>query len=461
MQFREIIDTTRKTITKKILGNKYDEYEFFRKTPKKIIDETKNLINYHRKTCDLGEMKIFYSRNSIFLFNPFNFERHTGKMVKITNFKNEVIFNFRYIKNSRIGFRINELINYNWDNLVFFDDFYDAVIDLSGNLKIFNLKTNKSKYFFREIAMMLYEKSKVAKDIIKIYQNFEEIILLVIDKEIEIKDFLEYDSLISLIIDKYKMKNKKIIRKLPAVILHYIYFDERIYYEENNEVLNFISKNKRKFLKKFSDIKIKSFDSIIIYYLSFEIFDRIKITSEDQEEIRIIEDILKMARKLEVKNIVPRLKKVSSLKQLNNLHDKLVVKMNEQEIENIPKCEINISERNMKIGNFIVKKFKEYWNEGNIEFITNTKRLYLEGLKQSNCVYSYIWKIENGSCIILSYEEKGHIFTIEVIINENKFYVAQCLGRFNKRTEKSEEIKNKINSLNKLYPFILSKKSDF
>ena len=272
---------------------------------------------------------------------------------------------------------------------------------------------------------------------------------------------MEYDSLISLIIDKYKMKSKKIIRKLPAVILHYIYFDERIYYEENNEILNFISKNKRKFLEKFYDMRIKNFDGIIIYYLSFEIFDRIKITSEDQEEIRIIEDILKMARKLEVKNIVPRLKKVSSLKQLNNLHDKLVVKMNEQEIENIPKYEINISERNMKIGNFIVKKFKEYWNEGNIEFITNTKRLYLEGLKQSNCVYSYIRKIENGSCIILSYEEKGHIFTIEVIINENKFYVAQCLGRFNKRTEKSEEIKNKINSLNKLYPFILSKKSDF
>ena len=460
MQLKEIIDVSRKTIAKKILGNKYDEYEFFRKTPKKIIDETKNLIDYHRKTCVLGEMEIFYSRNSIFLFNPSDFERRAGKMVKITNFKNEVIFNFRYIENSRIGFRINELINYNWDNLVFFDDFYDAIIDLSGNLKIFNFKTNTSKYFFPEIAMILYEKSKVAKDIIKIYQKFEEIILLVIDKEIEIKDFFKYDSLISLIIDKYKMKNKKIIRKLPAVILHYIYFDKRIYYEENNEILNFISKNKKNFLKKFSDIKIKSFDSIIIYYLSFEIFDRIKITSEDQEEIRIIEDILKMARKLEVKNIVPRLKKVSSLKQLNNLHNKLVVKMNEQEIEKIPERELNISERNMKIGNFIVEKFKENWNEGKIEFITKQRRLYLEGLKQSNCVYSYIQKIENGRCIILSYEEAGHTFTIEVKIIENKFYVEQCLERFNKRTEKVKEIEDKINSLGKLYSFILSKESN-
>ena len=460
MQFREIINLPRKTIAKKILGNEYNEYEFFRKTSKKIINETKALIDYHRKTCILGEMKTFYFENSMLLLEPSNFERRTGKMVKITNFKDKVLFNFRYVDNSKIGFRVNDLVNYNWENLVSFDDFYDLVIDLSGNFKLFNFKTNTSKYFLKEISIFLYEESKVAKDIIKIYQNFEEFNLLSIHPKIEIKDFMEYDSLVSLIIDKYKMKNKKIIRKLPAVILHYIYFDERIYYEENNEVLNFISKNKIKFLEKFSDMKTKDFDSIIIYYLSLEIFDRIKITSEVQEEFRIIEDILKMARKLEIKNIVPRLKKVSSLKQLNNLHDKLVVKMNEQEIENIPKREINIPERNMKIGNFIVEKFKENWNEGDIEFITNTKRLYLEGLKQSNCVYSYIWKIENGECIILSYEEAGHTFTIEVRILKNKFYVEQCLGRFNKKTEKSEEIKNKINSLSKLYSFILSKETD-
>ena len=295
MQFREIIDVPRKTIAKKILGNKYNEYEFFRKTPKKIINETKTLIDYHRKTCILGEMKTFYFENSMFLLEPSNFERHTGKMVKITNFKDKVLFNFRYIDDSKIGFRIIELVNYNWENLASFDDFYDLVIDLSGNFKLFNLKANTSKYFFKEISIFLYEESKVAKDIIKIFQNFKEFNLLVIDREIEIKDFLEYDSLVSLIIDKYKMKNKKIIRKLPAVILHYIYFDERIYYEENNEVLNFISKNKRKFLEKFSDMKTKNFDSVIIYYLSLKMFDKIKITSEDQEEIRIIEDILKMA----------------------------------------------------------------------------------------------------------------------------------------------------------------------
>ena len=460
MQFREMIDIPRKTIAKKILGNKYNEYEFFRKTPRKIINKTKTLIDYHRKTCILGEMKTFYFENSMFLLEPSNFERHTGKMVKITNFKDKILFNFRYIDNSKIGFRIIELVNYNWENLVSFDDFYDAVIDLSGNFKFFNLKSNTSKYFLKEISIFLYEESKVAKDIIKISQNFEEFNLLAIDQKIEIKDFMEYDSLVSLIIDKYKIKNKKIIRKLPTVILGYIYFDRRIYYEENNEVLNFISKNKRKFLKEFSNMEIKSFDNIIIYYLSFEIFDKIKITSKDQEEIRIIEDVLSIARELEVKNIVPRLKKISSLKQLNNLHDKLVVKMNEQEIENIPKREINIPERNMKIGNFIVEKFKEYWSEGNIELITNQKRLYLEGLKQSNCVYSYLSIIENGRCVILSYEEKGHNFTIEIVINENKFYVAQCLERFNKRTGKAKEIEDKIKSLSKLYSFILSKELD-
>ena len=84
----------------------------------------------------------------------------------------------------------------------------------------------------------------------------------------------------------------------------------------------------------------------------------------------------------------------------------------------------------------------------------------MEGLKQSNCVYSYLLKIENGKSIILSYEENGYTFTIEIVIDENKFYAAQCLGRFNKRTKKSEEIKNKINSLSKLYSFIQSKEAD-
>jgi len=167
----------------------------------------------------------------------------------------------------------------------------------------------------------------------------------------------------------------------------------------------------------------------------------------------ILRDTFNLGKNLNIRNIVKRIEKCSSFKNLENLHNKLVAKTNQQKIEKIPERELNISERNMKIGNFIVEKFKENWNEGNIEIITNQRRLYLEGLNQSNCVYSYLSIIENGKCIILSYEEKGHIFTIEVIINENKFYVAQCLGRFNKRTEKSEEIENKINSLDSLYSF--------
>ena len=77
----------------------------------------------------------------------------------------------------------------------------------------------------------------------------------------------------------------------------------------------------------------------------------------------------------------------------------------------------------------------------------------MEGLEQSNCVSAYLSMIENGKCIILSYKEKEHNLTIEVIINENKFYVSQCLERFNERTEKAKEIEDKINSLNNLYSF--------
>lgn len=73
MQFREMIDIPRKTIAKKILGNKYNEYEFFRKTPRKIINKTKTLIDYHRKTCILGEMKTFYFEKQYVSFRTFKF----------------------------------------------------------------------------------------------------------------------------------------------------------------------------------------------------------------------------------------------------------------------------------------------------------------------------------------------------------------------------------------------------
>ena len=386
------------------------------------------------------------------------------------------------------------------DNLENFHIKYEIRLGKENSFKIIKKQENSNTDIFLEDTFgKLFVKalefsdlsSGFAKDITKLY--YENKIFNVdfeFADEIDEKDFKKFKSLPDFLSFKYNVPCTRKLRKLPLSIMEEFFKDEFLRFDENNYISNFISRNKQTFLAKrmnvgafenpkgiietyfdasgiydkFYESKIKEYDilekkqreeneknkkegkPILIYFPK-----RRKGTDKYVKEI--LRDTFNLGKNLNIRNIVKRIEKCNSFQNLENLHNKLIKKTNEQEIENIPEYKINIPERNMKIGNFIVKKFKEYWNEGKIEFIKEQRRLYLEGLNQSNCVYSYLSIIENGECIILSYEEKGHIFTIEVIINENKFYVAQCLGRFNKRTEKSEEIENKINSLDSLYSF--------
>ena len=331
--------------------------------------------------------------------------------------------------------------------------------------------------------------SGLVKDIIKFYYenkmfdtNFE------FAHEIDEKDFEKFKSLTDFLSFKYNVPSTRKLRKLPLSIMEEFFKDEFLRFDENNHILNFISQNKESFLAE--RMNVGAFENpkgiIETYFDASGIYDKFYNSKIREYEIlekkarklnqfpaytrgrkgtdkyvkEILRDTFNLGKNLNIRNIVKRIEKCNSFQNLENLHNKLVRKINEQEIEKIPERELNISERNMKIGNFIVKKFKEYWNEGKIKFIKEQRRLYLEGLNQSNCVYSYLSIIENGKYIILSYEEAGHTFTIEVKIIENKFYVEQCLERFNKRTEKVKEIEDKINSLGKLYSFILSKESN-
>lgn len=393
------------------------------------------------------------------------------------------------------------------DNLENFHIKYEIRLGKENSFKIIKKQENLNTDIFLEgtfgkLFVKVLEFSDLssgfAKDIIKFY--YENKIFNVdfeFADEIDEKDFKKFKSLPDFLSFKYNVPSTRKLRKLPLSIMEEFFKDEFLRFDENNYILNFIFRNKQVFLTermnvgafenpkgiietyfdasgiydKFYESKIKEYDileekqreenkktkkedkPILIYFPK-----RRKGTDKYVKEI--LRDTFNLGKNLNIRNIVKRIERCSTFQNLENLHNKLIKKINEQEIENISEYKINIPERNMKIGNFIVKKFKEYWNKGNIEFITNPKRLYLEGLKQSNCVYSYLPMIENGECIILSYEEAGHTFTIEVRILKNKFYVEQCLGRFNKKTEKSEEIKNKINSLSKLYSFILSKETD-
>lgn len=391
------------------------------------------------------------------------------------------ILNCKIIKDAEFVESIEKwnINNFNFDeNLENFDIKYEIRIGKENSFKIIKKQENSNTDIFLEDTFgKLFVKflefsdlsSGFAKDIIKLY--YENKIFNIDFKfadEIDEKDFKRFKSLADFLASKYNVPCTRKLRKLPLSIMEEFFKEEFLRFDENNYILSFISQNKESFLaERINGTLFKNPKGIVeTYFDAAGIYDKFynskiqeyEITEKQRRKLNlycaytrrkkgtdkyvkeILRDTFNLGKSLNIRNIVKRIEKCDTFQNLENLHNKLVAKTNEQKIEKIPKRELNISERNMKIGNFIVEKFKKNWNEGNIEFITNTRRLHLEGLKQSNCVSTYLSMIEDGDCIILSYKEKEHTFTIEVKINKNIFYVEQCLERFNKRTKKAKKI---------------------
>lgn len=476
----------------------------FKKSFSKNLDEIFSIFEDEKFIKRIQKNQIFIFEDTGMLIDPVRGNKTSLRLFangfyRITYQENELVIEYfvlnrEILKDEELAENIEKwnIKDFNFcDNLENFHIKYEIRLGKENSFKIIKKQENSNTDIFLEgtfgkLFVKVLEFSDLssgfAKDIIKLY--YENKIFNVdfeFADEIDEKDFKKFKSLPDFLSFKYNVPSTRKLRKLPLSIMEEFFKDEFLRFDENNYISNFISRNKQTFLAKRMNVGVFENPKGIIetYFDASGIYDKFYNSKIQEYEIleekarklnqfsaytrgrkgtykyvrEILRDTFNLGKNLNIRNIVKRIEKCSSFKNLENLHNKLVAKTNQQKIEKIPERELNISERNMKIGNFIVEKFKENWNEGNIEIITNQRRLYLEGLKQSNCVYSYLSKIENGKCIILSYEEKGHTLTIEIIINENKFYIAQCLSRFNKRTEKSEEIENKINSLDSLYSF--------
>lgn len=483
----------------------------FKKSFSKNLDEIFSIFEDEKFIKRIQKNQIFIFEDTGMLIDPVRGNKTSLRLFangfyRITYQENELVIEYfvlnrEILKDEELAENIEKwnIKDFNFcDNLENFHIKYEIRLGKENSFKIIKKQENSNTDIFLEgtfgkLFVKVLEFSDLssgfAKDIIKLY--YENKIFNVdfeFADEIDEKDFKKFKSLPDFLSFKYNVPSTRKLRKLPLSIMEEFFKDEFLRFDENNYISNFISRNKQTFLAKRMNVGVFENPKGIIetYFDASGIYDKFYNSKIQEYEIleekarklnqfsaytrgrkgtykyvrEILRDTFNLGKNLNIRNIVKRIEKCSSFKNLENLHNKLVAKTNQQKIENIPEYKINIPERNMKIGNFIVEKFKENWNEGKIEFITKQRRLYLEGLKQSNCVYSYIRKIENGRCIILSYEEAGHTFTIEVKIIENKFYVEQCLERFNKRTEKVKEIEDKINSLGKLYSFILSKESN-
>ena len=85
------------------------------------------------------------------------------------------------------------------------------------------------------------------------------------------------------------------------------------------------------------------------------------------------------------------------------------------------------------------------------EKITTKKRLCEEGIRNRNCVASYISLINEGKCVIFSILWKEKRYTIEIRVKRKKFYLAQLEGYGNMvkvPLELKEKVKADIQRLN-------------
>ena len=134
---------------------------------------------------------------------------------------------------------------------------------------------------------------------------------------------------------------------------------------------------------------------------SYVYYQSIGVLTDTQLNRQIYLDYLKMCFKLG--------KKVSfrfrSINRIIREHDNLVIEMMEKGIEKEPnKCIIAKDSDFLKLREGLPSEF---------EWITTSRKLFYEGGRQHNCVYSYMEKIERDACAIYHWEHEGRHYTIE------------------------------------------------
>ena len=159
------------------------------------------------------------------------------------------------------------------------------------------------------------------------------------------------------------------------------------------------------------------------------------INYQSSEDCELVSDIFNMLNTLK--------EPVDFRKMLNEnrawkYHNELVKKINLKKSESIPYRKLKIHKDYDRLLKALTGKY---------ELIDNEKRLYVEGQRQHNCVYSYLDYIERGECIIFSYVDSNNKrFTIEFYINDGKYYINQLSGKYNS-TEGTEKIFDELNML--------------
>lgn len=274
-----------------------------------------------------------------------------------------------------------------------------------------------------------------------------------IKAKFKISELLKEKSYPKLLEKKYKIKLRKKYRRLPIELLDFMLFSNLK--EEDEFVLDFLNNKSEKSLNVIENLTgISHFPKFHFYFLAEFLgiskklnidlarlskkFDETRSLYFKNDAERNFFDTIKMLNDVEIKNVFQKFLKFQNPYDLEKFHDKIVKKYNQK--KEIPERKISISEDFDKI----IKIFKDDNKLSFFKLIDNEKALYNEGVKQGNCVYSYLEKIENGDCIIFSGKYKNTNCTIEIIKFFNSFYCSQCFAKYNIKNLETEELKKII-----------------
>ena len=404
---------------------------FLKKFLKKLETECKKSKFYFKK--EFSENKIIIKLDSKILLGEESYSIYSvEKGIKIVFGDRD---DLEHLEDNLVPFKKDKISNdflFNYCEYpgIFFRTLEKTIVEEK-------LKENPQNYALKEYFYVL---EKIPFDF-KIYAKFK------------ISELFETKAYPKLLEKKYKIKLRKKYRRIPIELLDFMLVSNLK--EEDEFVLDFLNNKSEKPLNVIEKLSgICHFPRFHFYFFSefLGLSEKLNINlvriSKKYDEDRILYfrnnaernffDTIKMLKDVEIKNVFQKFLKFQNPYDLEKFHDKIVKKYNQK--KEIPERKISISEDFDKI----IKSFEDDKELSFLKLVDNEKELYDEGIRQGNCVYSYLKKIEDGDCIIFSGKYKNTNCTIEIVKFFNSFYCSQCFAKYNKKNLETEELKQII-----------------
>ena len=267
---------------------------------------------------------------------------------------------------------------------------------------------------FEALLKDMEEFSYVGKDIVEEFKINRE---LPYYAPYTINDYLTHDNKIDFVRNREGLVSENDVKRFPVVFTSYLRAAKKLLMKRDYPKF-------RKYLKDslnhkdFVYAQVKDVDDLLISYYLEEFAD-----NDEGCGYWTVKDYIQMMKTL---------KKPISLslspKSLEKKHDEIVGEYNRYKA----KKGINGRSNEVKVN----KKFRGVKIEGFHQLDTVVDFIE-EGMRQCNCVASYIDRVEHGQCTILSGEVDGTHYTIEIILDrDNQFKIVQMMKAYNVRPDK-------------------------